>query len=256
MLDGLKNIIGELTPKNCAVCGKLVVGSCRVDQWGQLFHNECEFRPCINCGRVTSNSDTHLPHNRHVCSRCIDKVVRKDAHVQWVYDRVQEIFEKNFLRLPGRIPVEIVTPERILQLSRNDYGGRFPSGLTVSGGIGLFGAKMNHKVYMLDYQHKVLFGGVLAHELLHVWQNEHRTSLPQNYCEGFCNLGTYLFYGCLDNELSKIHMEQMMKNPDPIYGDGFREVKQIFETEGGRNLEKTIQILQAKAKRSRKIFRL
>ena len=46
----------------------------------------------------------------------------------------------------------------------------------------------------------------------------------------------------------------MMKNPDPIYGDGFREVKQIFETEGGRNLEKTIQILQAKAKRSRKIL--
>lgn len=256
MLDALKNKMKGLTPQNCAVCGQPVVGRCRVDEWGQYFHEECEFKPCINCGRVVAMGDLHLPHNRQVCSHCIDKVVQKDAHVQWVYDRVQEIFEKNFLSLPGRVPVEVVDPDRIVKLSRNNYGGRYPSGLTVSGGIGLFGAKMNHKVYMLDYQHKVVFGGVLAHELLHVWQNEHRVSLPPKYCEGFCNLGTYLFYSYLDNELSKKRAEKMMQEPDPIYGDGFREVKQIFETEGGRNLEKTIQILQTKAKQSKRIFRL
>ncbi len=254
MLNALKNMVDDLTPKNCAVCGKMVVGHCRVDKWGQLFHNECEFMPCLNCGRATSLNDTHLPYNRHVCSHCIDKVVRKDAHIQWVYDRVQEIFGHNFLSLPGRIPVEIVSPDQMLKLHNSRDTSRIPSGLTRSGGAGFFGAKMHHKVYMLDYQHKVVFGGVLAHELLHVWQNEHHTVLPPNYCEGFCNLGTYLFYGYLDNELSRVHMEQMMNNPDPIYGDGFREVKQIFETEGGKNLENTIKILQERSKRRRSIF--
>lgn len=47
-------MVDDLTPKNCAVCGKMVVGHCRVDKWGQLFHNECEFMPCLNCGRATS----------------------------------------------------------------------------------------------------------------------------------------------------------------------------------------------------------
>ena len=256
MLNALKNLKDQFSPTLCAVCGKPVIGRCRVDQWGQYFHEDCEFKPCINCGRVVPLNDLHLPHNRQVCSHCIDKVVRKDTHIQWVYDRVQEIFAKNFLSLPGRIPVEIVTPEHILKLSRKNYGGRFPSGLTVSGGVGFFGAKMHHNVYMLDYQHKVVFGGVLAHELLHVWQNEHRVSLPPKFSEGFCNLGTYLFYTYLNNELSTMLAERMMKDPDPIYGEGFREVKQIFETEGENNLEKTIEILQRRANSSKSIFRL
>ena len=97
---------------------------------------------------------------------------------------------------------------------------------------------------------------MLAHELLHVWQNEHRVSLPPKFSEGFCNLGTYLFYTYLNNELSTMLAERMMKDPDPIYGEGFREVKQIFETEGENNLEKTIEILQRRANSSKSIFRL
>lgn len=41
-----------------------------------------------------------------------------------------------------------------------------------------------------------------------------------------------------------------------IDGEGFREVKQIFETEGENNLEKTIEILQRRANSSKSIFRL
>ncbi|MBQ6583853.1 MAG: hypothetical protein IIX42_01720 [Alistipes sp.] len=254
MLKSVNGILDQFKLRNCAVCGKPVVGQCRVDKWGQLFHNECEFRPCINCGRVVSLNDTLLPYNRQVCSHCIDKVVRTDAHIEWVYDRVQDIFNNNFLSLPGRVPVEIVSADKMLSLYSQRGMSQIPSGLTRSGGSGFFGAKMTHKVYMLDYLHKIVFGGVLAHELLHVWQNEHHTTLPPAYSEGFCNLGTYLFYNFLDNELSRIHIEQMMKSPDPIYGEGFREVKHIFETEGGRNLEKTIEILQAKSKRRKSIF--
>ena len=244
MIKPLDTDHSHLGPQPCAVCGKLVTGYCRVDSWGQFYHSEHEFKPCVNCGRIVSLNDTYLPHNRQVCSHCIDKVVRSDAHIAWVYERVQDIFERNFLALPAKIDVEIVNSTRMEELARKSNLSQLPTGLTFSQGVGFFGSSMQHKVYMLDYLHKVVFGGVLAHELLHVWQNEHRIKLSPPHCEGFCNLGTYLFYTYLNNELSVKLADALMNNPDPIYGDGLREVKRIFETQGGRNLERTIKLLR------------
>ena len=247
MLKGVQSLINGLTPDRCVICDKPLLGSCRVDKWGQKVCVDHELLFCTCCGRITRPADVHLPDGRNVCSFCIGRTVRKPEHIEWVYSRVQDIFERNFLTLPGKIPEEIVTSEQMLShYSKPTHTGTVPSGLTVSGGVALFGMPMKHKVYMLDYQHKVLFGGVLAHELLHVWQNEHRIKLPPHYSEGFCNLGSYLFYKYIDNELSQQHAQWMLENPDPIYGDGFRQVKAIFESEGGRNLEKTIEILVKK----------
>lgn len=244
MLDKIQSLIKGVAPERCVICGKPLVGTYRVDKWGQRACVEHNVVPCSSCGRMSRPEDTHLPDGRTVCSFCIGKTVRKAEHIEWVYSRVVEIFERNFLTLPGKIPVEIVDAQRMLSLYNNPaLGGAIPSGLTVSGGSGFFGSKMNHKVYMIDNLHKVIFGGVLAHELLHVWQNDHHIKLPNALCEGFCNLGTYLFYTYLDNELSQKHAELMLANPDPIYGEGFRQVKAVFEDEGCRNLEKTVEIL-------------
>lgn len=244
MFDAIKNMMSDLTPKRCAVCDKVLVGRYRVDFWGQGFCEEHGIEClCHNCMRVTRPTDIHLPDGRHICAHCKDKVVVKDAHIEWVYSRLLEIFKNNFLTLPAKISIEIVPLAKMAQLSHAPQD-RVPMGLTQSGGSGLFMAPMHHKIYMRDYLHKVVFGGVLAHELLHVWQNEHHIKLPQPYCEGFCNMGTYLFYSYLNNELSEKLVENMMRNPDPIYGDGFRTVKQIFETRGSRNLEKTMEILK------------
>ena len=249
MMNKLQSLLGGSAPERCAICDKPLVGSCRMDKWGQKACIEHDFLPCSNCGRMTRPDDIHLPDGRHVCSFCKGKIVRKPEHVEWVYQRVLEIFEQNILSLPGKIPVEVVTTEQMLTYYRNPNSGVVPSGLTTSGGAGIFGAKLHHKVYMLDNQHKVLFGGVLAHELLHVWQNEHHIKLPPQHCEGFCNLGSLLFYNYIDNELSQRLAEWLLASPDPIYGEGLRQVKAIFESEGGHNLEKTAEILVEKNRR-------
>lgn len=244
MLKDIKTLFSGAAPERCVICDKPLVGQYRYDNWGQKACVEHEFVPCTNCGRMTRPDDLHLPDGRHVCSFCKGKIVRKPEHVEWVYERVLEIFEQNFLSLPGKIPVELVTSEQMMTLYNSpSLADKTPSGLTVSGGSGIFGMPMHHKVYMLDYLHKVVFGGVLAHELLHVWQNEHHILLPTAHCEGFCNMGTYLFYTYLDNELSQKLVKAMLASPDPIYGEGFRQVKVVFEGEGGRNLEQTVEIL-------------
>ncbi|MBQ9137955.1 MAG: hypothetical protein IJX65_04905 [Alistipes sp.] len=231
----------------CVICGKPLLGSYRMDKWGQKVCMDHDLTYCANCGRIVKDDDMRSSDGRAVCSHCVGKVVRRSEHVEWVYQRVCEIFERNFLVLPEKVPVEIVNAERMRQLVDCNRLGALPMGLASMGGIPLFGMPVHHKVYMLDCQHKVNFGGVLAHELLHVWQNQRRVrQLPPKYCEGFCNLGSYLFYGYLNNELSQRLMEGMMNSPDPIYGEGFREVKVIFETEGEHNLEKTMDILVKK----------
>ena len=243
IISTIKDILKPLKPQICVVCGGLIMGGCYKDKWGQLFHAHHQVNLCASCGRVVAKDDTHLPYNRYVCSHCVRAVVRTSEHVKWVYDRVQMIFKSRGLELPANVPVEIKDAAEIAKLRGDNVIDVNNLGLTQSGGVGLFGVKLNHKVYMLDHLHKVIFGGTLAHELLHVWQNEHHIKLPSFYCEGFCNLGTYLLYRSIENEMTAVLVDNMMNDDDPIYGDGFRAVKAIYEGEGQKNLKKTLELL-------------
>lgn len=244
MLNKIKSTITNALPHKCAICGEVIFDAYRQNKWGQYIHASHEVQMCCSCQRFVLPSDQHLPFNRHICSHCIGKVVRKPEHVKWVYDRIQVIFHNKGLDLPENIPVEVVDAAHIARMANDHIINPLRYGLTVSARAnGFFSSKMSHHVYIIDYLHKVIFGGTLAHELLHVWQNEHNIKLPPQYCEGFCNLGSYLLYTSLDNDMTQVLTESMMQNPDPIYGDGFREVKRIFEQEAGCNLPRTIDIL-------------
>lgn len=244
-----KDTIKAMIPPTCAVCGRVIVGTYKMDMWGQCFHAHHDVQMCASCGRVVAQDDTHLPYDRHICSHCVRAVVKKPEHIKWVYDRVQMIFKSKGLDLPADVPVEIVDVARMAQLSGSGVLDNNRLGLTVSGGAGWFGAAIKHNVYMLDGLHKVIFGGVLAHELLHVWQNEHHIVLPKVLCEGFCNLGSYLLYRSIENDMTNVLVINMMKDPDPIYGDGFRQVKALFEGEAKGNLSRTVEILVERTKK-------
>lgn len=249
MLNKIKSAFTNVMPHKCAICEEYISDAYRMDKWGQRIHASHDVQMCCSCQRFVLPSDQHLPFNRHICSHCIGKVVRKPEHVKWVYDRIQVIFHNKGLDLPENIPVDVVDAARIAQVAKDHTINPNRLGLTVSARTGgLFGIKMSHRVYMIDYQHKVIFGGTLAHELLHVWQNEHNITLPPKFCEGFCNLGTYLLYTSLNNEMTQVLIDGMMKNPDPIYGEGFREVKRIFEQEAGCNLPRTMEILKSRTR--------
>lgn len=245
----IKDTIKGMMPPTCVVCGELITGTYKLDMWGQAFHAHHTTKLCASCGRVVTDSDKHLPYNRYVCTHCVRAVVAKPEHVKWVYDRVYLIFKSKGLELPANVPVEIVDAKRMAQLNGSNVIDVNKLGLTVSGGTGLFGAKLNHNVYMLDGLHKVIFGGVLAHELLHVWQNEHHIRLPKAYCEGFCNLGSYLLYRSIENEMTDVLVKNMMNDPDEIYGEGFRKVKAMFDGEGRGDLLRTMEILKNKTMR-------
>lgn len=76
------------------------------------------------------------------------------------------------------------------------------------------------------------YTSVLAHEMLHLWQYKNGLSLRQDICEGFCNLGSYEILKSIGTQVAKSRMAIMEKPTDPIYGDGFRKVKVVYDRGG------------------------
>jgi len=79
----------------------------------------------------------------------------------------------------------------------------------------------------------VYLENVLAHELGHVWLFIERIDdLPEDLEEGLCNLFAYLLHQEQTSPEARHCMQLLDENPDPIYGDGFRRARAIYEQRG------------------------
>jgi hypothetical protein len=68
------------------------------------------------------------------------------------------------------------------------------------------------------------------HELGHVWLIVHDIrGLPIRDEEGFCELLAHRYYQHLDTPDARYHASSIEKNPNPVYGDGFRHIHALAE---------------------------
>lgn len=79
---------------------------------------------------------------------------------------------------------------------------------------------------------KTPFAEVMAHEMLHLWVYERHLQLEPAILEGFCNLGSYEILTRIDTAIAKNKIENIINNPDSIYGAGFRRVKSEYDIHG------------------------
>ena len=83
------------------------------------------------------------------------------------------------------------------------------------------------------------YKGTLAHECTHVWLNQRNSPLkrhPRKEIEGFCNLVAYKVLMFDTSEDAAVVRQCMLNNPDPIYGEGFRLMKQREKQIGWRRM--------------------
>ena len=199
---------------------------------------------CTSCGVFTTNSPLH--DGRCLCNNCKSSVISTRSEIS-----ASLTYVKNLLVSVGfdfgtcnvdNIPIEIASARRMAEIqntsiSTNNKGvthteiqmrGTSKSDMKIVG--------HTHKVYMLSDQPRLEFLGTLAHELLHVWQNEHDIKLSPMKCEGLCNMGSYLIYSIENTPIAQHYIKNLKESPDPIYGNGFRYVFAQYEMSGWREI--------------------
>lgn len=166
-----------------------------------------------------------------VCGLCADSMVATQDSVEKCRREVLALFRKNgILGIPSDIPIELsdlhVVARRAggLVLGRNK-GRISPSRSRYSFSIQVY--------YQLP---RLVFCGVLAHELLHSWVALYAIDLPPEEEEGFCNLGEYLVLQQDSTPYGVYRISCLRKDPDPVYGEGFRLMEDRLSKLGWKGL--------------------
>lgn len=83
------------------------------------------------------------------------------------------------------------------------------------------------------------FQGVVAHELGHVWLALRQLWLPTIWEEGFCELLAHRFYVEAGTPESLQLAREIEFNPDPVYGGGFRALRERLGAGGLEGILRT-----------------
>ena len=86
--------------------------------------------------------------------------------------------------------------------------------------------KFSHEIFILYGMPHIECASVLAHEYAHVWLNERFIEDTAPVVEGFCNLVSEATLVQEKGKLASIIRENMKQNNSPVYGMGYRRMKQ------------------------------
>jgi hypothetical protein len=89
--------------------------------------------------------------------------------------------------------------------------------------------------YLLYGMPRMEIINTVAHELAHVWQfNRGRFRNDRSWAEGSCNYAAYMVLGKYPGRESSFFRTGLMRDADPVYGEGFRRVKTLVDAEGSK----------------------
>ena len=86
-----------------------------------------------------------------------------------------------------------------------------------------------HKIWLLENLTYIYLLSVVAHEMGHTWCRDNNLKFSKMEEEGFCELLAFYVLSTQFSKLGNAWKTNMMQNPDPIYGDGFRYMKQLLD---------------------------
>lgn len=226
----------------CANCGQPLKGQYLEDIWGNRTHTEHggqRTQQCHVCARLigskTSNGGLRYADGRNVCGICRVTEVTEEAQIHHAKDEIlAQLTAVGFDYIPRYISVNFADKRRLNQrLGKSQRANSHGLTRTLERRINDDNVLLEHSVYILFGLPRVLFYGVLAHEMIHVWLNEKRLhDWSEAEVEGFCNLGTALIYQNEGSPLAQVLLKRLHEDPNPIYGDGFRHMYQRLQQRG------------------------
>ncbi|HUN22580.1 MAG TPA: protein DA1 [Anaerolineales bacterium] len=225
--------------EKCVICAK-PLETYQTDWWGNKYceHHAKQGDYCDCCNRLICTPITQggvlYNDGRTVCNICRKSAVDDHKTLNAVYNTVFPFFQNYGFQLEKEnIQCQLVGSEQLggktrgrinTEIIKEETSNRIISKKVKSISI-LFGLQLDDAM------------AVIAHELGHyyLFQNNY-PELTRQVEEGFCELFSYLWLSQKNTSMAKYLIYKMNQNDDPIYGMGFRMVKQKFEQFGLTNL--------------------
>lgn len=233
----------EVFGKRCDICHEPIRGEYFTDSWENAFcdrHGK-EFEQCFTCRRLICQSLTSggvvYRDGRKACNICRKTAIDNLETAMPLFAQVRRVLAKQGLSVDEsiRIPLRLASEDEIDKLA----GGtpQIEAGISLLETITLNSAEAGRNVKEIVILHGLPIthaSAVMAHEFGHVWCFLNKVpfiSLPVQ--EGICEMFSFGYLSELDTVESRFHMKGIENNNDPVYGGGFRQVRDALR---GRTL--------------------
>ncbi len=223
---------------HCVYCGKSLMGEYLIDHWGTTYckEHQGQYPACAFCGRLVPPAQQEGNADIVRCPVCRSSAIEIVIEARPLFSQVTRWIGSQgltFNNLP--LCLELCDRAKLATLLR-DQSGSHTLGATTSVTHTENGRVVRREVSGIAVLHGLpatLFQGVTAHEVGHVWLIVHNVrGLPDWAEEGFCELLSYRYYADLQTPESRYAAEAIERNPDPVYGEGFRRVRALADTHG------------------------
>ena len=241
---------GRAVAPRCQYCGTPLVGSYLVDHWGKPFcarHNH-EYPMCAFCGRLArpdGRINAGTKGDRPRCAECRAQAIHSATLARHPFSAVIAWFSHRGLSLEQvEIPFELCDRSRLdAQLGSTGDGVHLGLTRTLSKRSAVSVETEVLGISILSGLPVMLFQGVAAHELGHAWLHSNGIiGLSKQEEEGFCELLSFAFYVQAKGSDGPHYATCIERNPDPVYGDGFRQVREIS---GRYGFSKFLELLRS-----------
>ncbi|MBV6512372.1 MAG: hypothetical protein FMNOHCHN_01869 [Ignavibacteriaceae bacterium] len=227
--------------KKCAVCKEGLTGYITADIYGNEFHSshEKEYPKCDACTRLTAPEITgggvRYSDGRAVCKLCHPNAVFADAMFNSLYKKVLAgLSSSGFSINTENVSVKGVDKNTL----KSKAAKSFTESLRGFCDTQIKSEYRNDKlvketasftVYVLNGLPPIYTESIIAHELMHVWFHQNGLSgLDALTTEGSCNYLSWTWLSRSPDPAAPMVIKMLEADTDPVYGEGFRRIKQNF----------------------------
>jgi len=234
----------------CALCGEIIEGEYFEDNWGNLVHakHKGQVPQCLYCRRFISDqiSDGMVRYDdgRIVCGICARNAINDIKRAEHIMEDLQASLAGYGIETRDEdIPLSLVgrnsMPELAQGFHADPLGFAYYEKTTYAGGLI---TNRSYKIYILNGLPRFEFISSLAHELMHIWLYRNAPiDLDATLREGTCNFAAYLILQDYSGREVQFVIDNLISDPNPVYGDGFRKVKAYTDKNGLSDLLKYLK---------------